>query len=179
MDRLSGMLGAYWEEFRRPGDSPLPPKYQGFLSSTRASLQRAVQAMQNDRDSRGAYIVDTKLIKDQAAQFTAIINKAVASRQASTPDNLDAAIKALALASSMVKRIAWDKLSWRNRDDAYSVLDYHTKCLKRSRHGWSDKVYDKTVREATRLDPLLLEDLEKWRQEEKLKEQALRRYAND
>ncbi len=179
MDRLSDMLGGYWEEFRRPSQSPLPPKYRGFLNSIRASMRRAGEAMQNDRDSRCAYKVDADLIKDQEARFIVVINQAVASRQASTPGNVDAAIEALALASSMVKRIAWDKLSWRNRDDAYSVLDYQGKCLKRFTSGWSDKVVDKTVREATRLDPLLLEDLEKWRQEEKLKEQALRLYAND
>lgn len=167
MERLFQMLGAYWEEFRRPSESVLPSKCRGILAVTRASMLRAGQAMSDDLNSRGVHHVGQQLLADHQARFIQVMDKAIDDRHASRPGNIDSAIDALELASSLVKHIPWSELPWRDRDSDYYVLKNTVDRIKSTTHGWNDRVFAKLVREMFRLDPKMREDLIKlgWRDE--------------
>ena len=159
--RLLEFLQAYWEEFRRPGQSKLQPACQKFMSAARSSLERAASVTPLRGDAWPGTQAYARAAWQQADQFIAVLDQAIDARKQALDGNLDSAIKALKLASSLVRKIPWGRLPERTHARDYDTLKWTVRRIKQMREGWSDRNYARTVRKLLRVDPGILELLAK------------------
>ena len=152
MYRLLELLQAYWDEFRRPSESDLPPACQRFVSAARASLRGAAAAAQCRQDGwLDDHHID-HLAAQQADRFIEVLDHAIDARKQLKQSDVQPAIDALKLASSLVKEFPWGRLSERTRARDYELLKWFVDKINSSRRGWNDKYWNNLVRQALRAE---------------------------
>ncbi len=161
MYRLLEFLEAYWEEFRRPGESNLPAACQRFINVARASLRSAAAVAPRQNDDRSGAEADGRAASLEADQFVDVLDRAIDARRESKRGEIQLAIDALKLASCLVKEIPWGRLPERTHARNYDMLKWTVRRIRQMREGWNDRNYARTVRKLLRVDPGILELLAK------------------
>ena len=152
LHRLLELLQAYWDEFRRPSESDLPPACQRFVSAARASLRRAAAAGQYRRDDRPGDQLDDPRAVLQANRFIEVLDRSIGARKELKGSSVQPAVDALKLASCLVKEIPWGRLSERTGARDYELLKWFVDKINSSRRGWNDKYWNNLVRRALRAE---------------------------
>ncbi len=161
LHRLLDLLGAYWEEFRGPGGSTLATLCNSFAAAARGALRTAAVAMPNCSPHR--FDVETNAPADvrDVARFMDILDQAIDTRKQGKEGDIELAVEAVRMATSLVQEIPWSGLPEQTLAQNHDLLKWMVKRISSLRKGWNDKNYIRLVRRLIRADPTILVDLAK------------------